>query len=517
MVVNRLSQQIANDVDERPLYAVGPRYDSYMYRRFADWFEKYSPNGVSIYPRKQIEDLPQNKRHVKVYDSVNPDLFYEGPMDPFLNNQVPMKDYYENLAQNELYRGMFEAIGRVTIYAAQYLNNPFAKFIKPPLYHGNAHMAGLFKPITSHDWWPGKPNDSKKFGIKNILGVNVPEGQPLAGGASQLYEAPDTGWLFKAERPEFVSTVSRVNFSREIAIKINARDYARYCQTPEMVGEIGAALMGQSHAIYMNDMREASKYFFCGVLRAGKELKTNVEYGTEFLLDNVYANPWLPDDPMIAQVVIHHDDPNVGFNLEKVGDQIADGVTRLIHNTVEVDFAEFSNKYNPEGLDRFVENCTVVLDKHVRYDVFKKYYAELHHPEFIRPGPKTEFTWIHSFPKIASAVFPTAQYPHVEGGKKHWYELICMIVDDNAMAIIPYYQPVTVQTFYNAHLEDISFFTHYQCDFEFKPFFNRKYIYLHHIANEDDPIPPDIQPNDIPNVMSGQKPLANDEKKPKAK
>lgn len=481
--------QYQTDIPEKDnrVSVPGPRADSRMYELFKDWYKTTLSKDGKPLTYKEIDKLPQYKRDfIHITGKIE-----NAYVDPFYNNQVSMDQFYKNLAENQLYTGMFEAIGRVTIYAAQYLNNPFAKFIKDPMYHGNAHMAGLFRPIQSHDWWPGKPNGSGKFGVKDILGVTTED--PMA---RQTYEVTDTGWLFKAQRPEFLSTVSRVNFSREIALRVNARDYARYCQTPEMVGEIGSVLMGQSHAIYMNDMREASKNFFCGVVRSKYEPTTVKEYTDPPQVTD--DNP-LNGDPMIAEVVIHHEREGVGFDLETIGTIIADGVTRIVHNTTEVDFADFSDKYNPVGMSRIVENCSVVLDKHIRYDTFKKYYAELHHPEFIKPGPNVNFIWINKFPEIASAVYPNIDKPVVDSANKyrHWYELIGMIVDDNAMAIIPYYQPVSVTTFYDPSREEISIFTHYQCDFEFKPFFHRKYIFLHHIASKDGVIPKDIQPNDM--------------------
>lgn len=483
-------QYEGNDLPEKGKSGIGPVKDSQMFKRFKDWYTLE----VGKQFVRPVDDLPQYYDKFKSTENGNEVSILS---DPFYYNQRTMNEYFKHLAEDPLYSGMFEAIGRVTIYASQFLQNPFAKFIKDPLTSGNAHMAGLFKDIRSHEWNPvGKRPGGRDYGVLGIDFANQESEINKITAKPCLYDVPDTGWLFKAETPEFVSTVSRINFSREIALLVNAREYARYCQTPEMVGEIGSALMGMSNAIYMNDMREASKNFFCGILRAGPppEPDTDAGYGTD-----LSTKAAVPDGNAMIDVVAIVD--RIGDtddkgkvkapDLEKEGQIVADGLTRAIHNTIEVDFADFSDKYNPSHLDRISEKCTVVMDAHVRYDTFKKYYATLHHPEFIKPGPEVEFVWINEFPELGTAVYANKACPIESawkssagaelGKKQEYYRLVAMIVDDNAPAIIPYQTPVTVQTFFDPHKEAMSIFTHYQCDFEFKPMFNRKYFYVKYI------------------------------------
>lgn len=447
----RLPQIRAKEKNTAP----GFSQDTQFYQRFSDFYN--GVEGKHILPVREIPDTPMNKRNFVGTDG-NP--YNDELADSFFYNDRNLSDFYKKLEESKVYKGMWESIGRVTIYASQYLQNPFAKFIKDPLTYGNAHMAGVFRDIQSHEWYP-KPDPNN------------------------LTDELELGWLFRGSRPELETTVSRINFSREIALYTDAREFARYCQTPEMVGEIGAALMGQSHSVYMNDLREASKAFFCGVLRIGKEPVTTSVYGA----DPINPQPEPPiKSPMVECFVIECENNGVKKTLDQMGEELASNVTRKIHNTLEVDFADFSDKFNPTGLNRFSEKCTVVFDANVRYDVFKHYYSILQHPEFIKPGPSVEFIWINKFPVLgtgifASREFPDAIYKDPEDPKPdeleyyRWYELIAMIVDDNNLAIIPNQQPVTVQTHFNAHKETTTIFTHYQCIFEFKPFFNRKYIF----------------------------------------
>ena len=288
--------------------------------------------------------------------------------------------------------GMLSDIGRANIYAPDLQDNFYGRFMRAPLPRGDSVMAARIGEVTSRAY------DSA---------------------------APDTA-LFNATNPTMQSIVAKKNFSRQIAVEINDYILKQFVQTPEMIGDVAAAIMATSNACYRDDMWVASKAYFSGSVQAAQT-------------DQIHVMTTAPTDP--------------GY---------ADEMVETIWGFAENKFAYKSTKYNQAAFNTKSENIHIALKKDVEFPVFKKLYSETFNPEFIKIAPTIDY--VDDFATPAGA-------PATAG------DLVGMIVDTRAFDITPMPDTLTTETFRNPARKSTAYFTTYEYAFQKNPFFNIAYIF----------------------------------------
>ena len=288
--------------------------------------------------------------------------------------------------------GMLSDIGRANIYAPDLQDNFYGRFMRAPLPRGDSVMAARIGEVTSRAYDPA---------------------------------APDTA-LFNAANPTMQSIVAKKNFSRQIAVEINDYILKQFVQTPEMIGDVAAAIMATSNACYRDDMWVASKAYFSGSVQAAQA-------------DQIHVMTTAPTDP--------------GY---------ADEMVETIWGFAENKFAYKSTKYNQAQFNTKSENIHIALKKDVEFPAFKKLYSETFNPEFIKIAPTIDY--VDDFATPAGA-------PATAG------DLVGMIVDTRAFDITPMPDTLTTEAFRNPARKSTAYFTTYEYAFQKNPFFNIAYIF----------------------------------------
>lgn len=345
-------------------------------------------------------------------------------------NQMSVKEFFQMVTDKSAsnpYKGMLERIGRTIIWADDLMDNPFLRFMKPPLSYGDAIEQAALEDIHSRQW-------------------------------NKNYQSTDTGIpnpLFKTELPKYLSEVATVNFSREIPLKMSEIEYRKCCQTAETVGDVAGALIGKINVTFIDDMYEACKQYFCGCLRIAPE-----PLGTEMPLT---ANQ-LADSPMIDVI-----------DYKKGTDVVEDKIFDKLHEISDTQFAYKSTKYNPAGRSVLSKKSTLILPKKWKYQLFLKKYAETYHPEHIMLGDEVDLLYVDEMPKMFHGFAPSTKDTQTGELK---YEYLGLLVDNRALGITPLNGGFSVESFYNPSENSTSYFGHYEMIFSFASLFNRKYIFL---------------------------------------
>ena len=288
--------------------------------------------------------------------------------------------------------GMLSDIGRANIYAPDLQDNFYGRFMREPLTRGDSFMKARFSEITSRAYDPA---------------------------------APDTD-LFNAANPAMAAIVATKNLSRQIAVEVNDYYLKQFAQTPEMIGDVAAAIMATSNACYRDDMWVASKAYFSGSCAGAQS-------------DQLYVTTNAISDP--------------GF---------ADEMVETLWNFAENKFAYKSTKFNDAQWNTKSESIHIALKKDVEYPAFKKLYSETFNPEFIKIAPTIDYVDDFATP---------AGMPNTAK------ELIGMVVDTRAFDITPMPDTLTTEAFRNPARKSTSFFTTYEYAFAKSPFFNVAYIF----------------------------------------
>lgn len=152
----------------------------------------------------------------------------------FVANQSNIQGFVPT--QSPINLGMYDDIGRATLYGYDQQPNFFSKFMRSPLDRGDAEMFARFSEVTSRSY------------------------DPLAA---------DTA-LFDGQRPDMISSVAKKNLSRQIYTEINDRYLKQYVQTPEMINSAISILQASNMQCYLDDMWVASKTYFSGSVRDAK-------------------------------------------------------------------------------------------------------------------------------------------------------------------------------------------------------------------------------------------------------
>lgn len=139
-------------------------------------------------------------------------------------------------AQSPINLGMYDDIGRATLYGYDQNPNFFSRFMKTPLSRGDSELFARFSEVSSRAY------------------------DPLAA---------DTA-LFDGQRPEMISSVAKKNLSRQIYTEINDRLLKQYVQTEDMIGSAISILQASNMNCYLDDMWTASKTYFSGDMRNAK-------------------------------------------------------------------------------------------------------------------------------------------------------------------------------------------------------------------------------------------------------
>ena len=288
--------------------------------------------------------------------------------------------------------GMLSDIGRANIYAPDVQDNFYGRFMRAPLTRGDSVMSARFGEVVSRAYNPA---------------------------------APDTD-LFNAANPAMQAIVATKNLSRQIAVEINDYYLKQFAQTPEMIGDVAAAIMATSNACYRDDMWVASKAYFSGSCQGATA-------------DQLYIMGTAPTDP--------------GY---------ADEIVETLWGFAENKFAYKSTKYNQAQFNTKSENIHIALKKDVEFPAFKKLYSETFNPEFIKIAPTIDY--VDDFATPAGA-------PNNAG------DLIGMVVDTRAFDITPMPDTLTTEAFRNPARKSTAYFTTYEYAFQKNPFFNIAYIF----------------------------------------
>ena len=158
----------------------------------------------------------------------------------FVANQTNVAGFTP--AQSPINLGMYDDIGRATLYGYDQQPNFFSRFMRAPLDRGDAEMFVRFSEVTSRAY------------------------DPLA----------DDTALFDGQRPQMISSVAKKNLSRQIYTEINDRLLKQYVQTPEMINSAIAILLASNMQCYLDDMWTASKTYFSGSVRDAKSTQMHV-------------------------------------------------------------------------------------------------------------------------------------------------------------------------------------------------------------------------------------------------
>ena len=318
----------------------------------------------------------------------------------FVANQADLANWTPT--QSTINTGMLSDIGRATVYGPDmFRDNFYGKFMKAPLPRGDSAMTAVFSEISSRAYDPA---------------------------------AADTA-LFNGANPSMYSNVAKKNLSRQIAVEINDYILKQFAQTPEMIGDVSAAIMAASTACYLDDMWVASKAYFSGTV-ANAQTTQLVTMTTE------------PGDS--------------GFEDEMV---------ETIWTYAQNKFRYKSNKYNemnigtalsPAYRNTLSTGVHIALKKDYEFPAFKKLYSETFNPDFIRVDQTIDY--VEDFATPAGAPVGAA-------------ELIGMIVDDRKFSITPMPDTMVTEAFRNPARRSTAYFTTYEYAFQRDPMFNAVYIF----------------------------------------
>lgn len=404
-----------------------PKADSEFYTRFT------ANDDISIIKEnkwaKTNKIAPWNKQDT-------PDNF------PAFNfNEMTLTEFYNHVTSTDdnqrMYRGMLERIGRTIIWADDLADNPFLRFMMTPLDYGCAVENGFYEDIYSRNW------------VKNFQSSGTHQQNPL----------------FNTQIPKYVSDVATVNFSREIPMKMSEIEFKKACQTASMIGDVAGALMSKINVTFIDDMYEACKQYFCGVLRIKPEAEGNFPFTEDEFTNN-----------SMIEVI----------DLKDVT-CIEDSILDSLHKITDSQFYYKSRLYNLANKYTLSKKMTLIMSRKWRYPTFLKKFASTYHPEYIKLGEEVEPLYINEFPTMISNIYPTYKFPvpaPTEQDPKHTedknfpYELFGILVDNRCLAITPLNGGFNVGTFVNPSEGSTSYFGHYEFIFSFLPFFNRKYIFL---------------------------------------
>lgn len=293
----------------------------------------------------------------------------------FIANATDLANY--SPAVNPFNDGMMADIGRAIIYNADlFQGNFWSRYMRDPLGRGQAVMKAYFSEINSRQY------------------------DPLA---------PDSA-LFNSPRPSMTANVFFKNYSRQIALEVNDRLVKQYVQTPEMIGDVQAAIMSDIAACAADDLWVASKTFASASVRSAK-------VGQMYTMTNGIG------------------DAGAGEELvEKLWDY---GVNK---------FKWKSTAYNANSRNTFSKNIHVAIKKNWEYKAFKKLLSETFNEAFIDPTKfNMTFDFVDDFATPAGA-------PEGAG------ELCAMIMDDRCMDIVPMPDAYVMETFRNAARHSTAFF-----------------------------------------------------------
>ena len=152
----------------------------------------------------------------------------------FVANMKNLKEFVPT--ESPINLGMYDDIGRATLYGYDVQPNFFSRFMKTSLPRGDAELFARFSEVKS------RPYD------------------PLA---------PDTD-LFNGQRPSMISSVAKKNLSRQIYTEVNNRLLKQFVQTEDMIGSAISILQASNMNCYLDDMWSASKTYFSGDMRNAK-------------------------------------------------------------------------------------------------------------------------------------------------------------------------------------------------------------------------------------------------------
>lgn len=359
---------------------------------------------------------------------------YKGEFPAFDFNQMNVNDFFEAVSsksEESMYKGMLERIGRTVIWVDDLMDNPFLRFMKPPLEYGAAIEQAAFEEITSRPW------------IKNYQSGDMPN---------------TTNPLFSTQLPRYLSEVATVNFSREIPLKMSEIEYKKGCQSANTIGDIAGALIAKINITFVDDMYQACKQYFCGSLRIAPEPFTDNQ--------DTAKMPFTEDDfinnPMID--IIKYD--------ESKHESLEDAIFDRLHLITDSQFMYKSRDYNPARRYVLTKKSTLILSKKWRYQLFLKKYAITYHPEHIKLGEEVDLLYIDDMPQMVKGFIKAPEDANYE------YEYLGLIVDNRALGITPLNGGFSVETFHNPSEASTSYFGHYEMIFSFASLFNRKYLFL---------------------------------------
>lgn len=310
----------------------------------------------------------------------------------FNGNQADLANYQPTTSP--INTGMLSDIGRATIYAPDIQESFFDRFMRAPLTRGDSAMSARFEEVVSRQYDPN---------------------------------APDTD-LFNAQKPGMLSNVAKKNLSRQIPVEVHDYLLKQLTQTPEMIGDVMAAIMATSNVCYRDDMWVAAKEFFSGSERGAQS-------GQEYIMT---ANP-----------------TEAGF---------ADEMVETLWGFSQNKFGYKSTLYNPSGYNTKSNQVHIVMRKDAEFPAFKKLYAETFNPEFLRVDETIDY--VDDFATVAGAPVGAA-------------DLLAMVVDSRAWAITPMPDTLSTEAFRNPARKATAYFTTYEYAFQADPFFNVAYIYEH--------------------------------------
>lgn len=158
----------------------------------------------------------------------------------FTANQSTLADFKP--AQSPINLGMYDDIGRATLYGYDQQPNFFSRFMRAPLERGDAELFARFSEVKSRAYDPA---------------------------------AADTD-LFNGQKPTLISSVAKKNLSRQIYTEINDHLLKQYVQTPEMINSAISILQASNMQCYFDDMWTASKTYFSGSSRGAKSTQMHV-------------------------------------------------------------------------------------------------------------------------------------------------------------------------------------------------------------------------------------------------
>lgn len=150
----------------------------------------------------------------------------------FVNNNATLPGFVP--AQSPINLGMYDDIGRATLYGYDIQESFFDRFMKSPLTRGDAEMMARFSEVNSRAYNPN---------------------------------APDTD-LFNGSKPSMLADVAKKNLSRQIYTEINDHVLKQYVQTEDMINNAIAILQASNYNCYRDDMWVAAKTYFSGSVRS---------------------------------------------------------------------------------------------------------------------------------------------------------------------------------------------------------------------------------------------------------